>query len=186
MFTVQSSFINQHLLFDTTSKFSYLDTILLTGQVNALNPQTLYLSFIYDAVTQVMIFFTPMSSILQVEYQEATSTAILIAPELTTVFTDYTLTYYSNRVYQVVPTILFDSFFENTNFFHTNSTLPFLLFIGYIWFLVYLTTFSVLLKYSTGLNVYLTRLYYYFYSMSIEIRFQFEALFQTMLFFLLY
>jgi hypothetical protein len=81
------------MLIDSISKTSNLDIILL----NSNNPQHfteyLFSSTINDVLIETNTLFFPLSSLLQSEYQDAFSTTLLVAPELSLVLKEYTTTY---------------------------------------------------------------------------------------------
>ena len=185
-FLFQSFFVNQHFVIDNISKLSYLDTILIYNNSKINVAQTLYTSVINDLITQTNTFFLPLSPLLHSEYQETFSTTFIVAPELVHLFIDYVNIYFFSNTFNNVPSVVFDSYVNNLNYYTGEGVIYFLLFALYVWFLVYFFITSILLKWSNPISIYFIRFYLYFYSMSREIRFQLEAVFQTFLFFLLY
>jgi hypothetical protein len=185
-FLFQSSFINQHFIIDSISKFSHLDAILIYTNSKASTIQTLYTSFMNDLIIQTNTCFLPLSPLLQSEYQEVFSTTLIIAPELSIMFNDYLTSYFLASSFNNTPAAVFDSYINNLNYYPSEGIIHFMLFFLYAWFLVYFFTSTISLKWSTPLGVYFLRFYYYFYSISRETRIQLEAVFQTFVFFLLY
>ena len=81
---------------------------------------------------------------------------------------------------------MFDSYTNNLNYYPSEGLISFMLFGLYVWFLVYFFTTNLSLKWSQPVSAHFVRFYYYFFSMSREIRVQLEAVMQTILFILLY
>lgn len=123
---------------------------------------------------------------LQSEYQELFSTVLLVTPELSFALTDYAVNYLASASFGVSPAAVFDSYTNNLNYYPSEGTVHFFLFALYVWFLVYFITTTISLKWTTPVGVYFTRVYYYFFSVSKELRMQLESVLQTMLFILLY
>jgi len=185
-FLFQSSFINQHLSLDHISKLSHLDSLLIKANSNTTDVQLLYSSNMNDLILETSILSLPTMNLLQTEYQEVFSTLTLLAPELSSMLSDYVLTYYTNSVINFLPSAVFDSYTNNMNYYFSDGVLHFMMFWLYIWFVVYFFTTTVTLKWSTSAGSHFARFYYYFFSISRETRIQFEAVAQSMLFFLLY
>lgn len=185
-FLFQSSFINQHLVIDHISKLSHLDTMLIKANSNTNDIQTLYSSVMNDLILETSTLSLPTMNLLQTEYQESFSTLMLLAPELSSMISDYALTYYTNSVINFLPSAVFDSYTNNMNYYFSEGVLHFMMFWLYAWFIVYFFATSLSLKWSTSLGSHFMRFYYYFFSISRETRIQFEAVMQSMLFFLFY
>jgi len=185
-FLFQSSFINQHLAIDHISKLSHLDTMLIKANSNSNDIQTLYSSVMNDLILETSTLSLPTMNLLQTEYQESFSTLMLLAPELSTMISDYALSYYTNSVINFLPSAVFDSYTNNMNYYFSEGVLHFMMFWLYAWFIVYFFATSLSLKWSTPAGSHFMRFYYYFFSISRETRIQFEAVMQSMLFFLFY
>lgn len=185
-FLFQSSFINQHLALDHISKLSHLDTILVKANSNTTSVQTLYSAAMNDLMLETSTLSLPTMNLLQTEYQESFSTLMLLAPELSSMLSDYVLTYYTNSIINFLPSAVFDSYTNNMNYYFSEGVLHFMMFWLYVWFVVYFFTTTISLKWSSPLGSHFMRFYYYFFSISRETRIQFEAVMQSMLFFLFY
>jgi len=185
-FLFQSSFLNQHFLIDNISKFSHLDAILIYTNSKANTIQTLYTSLMNDLIIQTNTCFLPLSPLLQSEYQETFSTTLIVAPELSIMFNDYLSSYFLASTFNNTPSAVFDSYINNVNYYPSEGVIHYMLFALYAWFLVYFFTSTISLKWSTPLGIHFLRWYYYFFSMSRELRIQLEVVFQLFLFFLLY
>ena len=185
-FLFQSSFINQHLSVDHVSKLSHLDVTLIKANSNSTSIQTLYTSFMDDLILEIFTFSLPTINLLQTEYQEIFSTLILVAPELSLMLSDYVFAYYTNSVINYLPSAVFDSYTNNLNFYFSEGVLHFMMFWFFVWFVIYFFTTNLSLKWSLPAGSHFMRFYYYFFSISRETRIQFEAVMQSMLFFLFY
>jgi len=140
----------------------------------------------HDMILSTSTCYLPLSPMFQSEYQEVFSTALLVTPELSLALTDYATSYLSSAAFSVSPAAVFDSYTNNLNFYPSEGTIHFMLFAMYVWFLVYFVTTVISLKWTVPVGAYFTRVYYYFFSVSKELRMQLESVFQTMLFILLY
>lgn len=107
-------------------------------------------------------------------------------PELVIALNDFTTTYFLDSAFAVSPAAMFDSYSNNLNFFPSEGIIHFFLFGMYVWFLVYFIVSVISLRWTTPVGMQFARFYYYFYSSAKEMRMQFEAVFQTMLFIMLY
>jgi len=185
-FIFQSSFTNQHLVIDQVSKASYLDAILIHSNTQSSNISALYTATLNDIVVQTNTCFLPFSPLLQSEYQEVLSTTLLVSPELSLALDDYFSTYWLSSTFNSLPAAVFDSYTNNLNYYPSEGLISVMLFSLYVWFLVYFFTTNLSLKWTQPVSAHFLRFYYYFFSMSREVRIQFEAMLQTVLFVLLY
>ena len=179
-FLLQSSFVNQHVLLDSFSKMSYIDTMLINTN------QSLYQAFYNDNLLSINTLNVPLFNSLNSEYQDSLSSVSFLAPELSTSFYDYLNDIYFNSSLKFLPTAMFDSFTNNVNFYYSEGSVSLALFFMFVWFVIYFFTIKATLKWSKSNNPHFIRFYNYFYSMSKETRIQFEAMSQTTVFFLLY
>lgn len=184
-FIFQSSFINQHFVIDTISKLTHLDLVLLTCN-NGTSSLNLFSYLMSDLSAQTATLFPMLSPLFQAEYQDTLSTFLLVSPELSLAFRDYTSVFWQASTFSTLPTAVFDSYINNLNHFMGEGVANVLLFVLYVWFVVYFLTQSLSLKWTNAVNAHVLRWYYYFFGMSREVRVQFEALSQTLLFILLY
>jgi len=183
-FIFQSSFINQHLQTDQIVKVTHLDIILLQNIL--YKSQVLYHSLLNDMVTNILNYSLNSLPSLQSDYQDMFSNILLLSPELVLVLNEFVDTFYLQKTVNMTPTAVFDSFNNVLNFYSTEGTVYLMLFVLYTWFVSYITLTGLLLKWVNGVSPQFTRWYYYFFSVSREIRIQLEAVFQTIIFFMLY
>jgi len=183
-FMFQTSFINQHIHTDKPVKLTHFDVMLLES--NLYKSQVLYHSFLNDTAVEVVnsnITFLPS---LQSHYQDMYSNTVLVSPELVLMFNEFVETYYKQKTINSTPTATFDSFTNNLNFYSSEGVTYFMLFSLYSWFIAYFSSTNLLLKWTNNITAHFSRWYYYFFSVSREIRVQFEVVLQTILFFMLY
>ena len=185
-FVFNSAFINNHFVSDTVVKLSYLDTVLLYSTQSTTVNKTLYTSFFHDVLISFNTTYAPLLSLLQSEYQDLTNLTLLSTPELFLGLSDYNTAYFFKASTTQLPTAINDSYVSNLNFFVTEGTVSFLLFFLYAWFLVYFAGVSLSLRWTSFTGAAVARYYYYFFSLAKETRMQFEAVFQTILFIILY
>ena len=185
-FITQSSFVNQHIVFDTIIKFSHFDGLLLYTNTLSNVQSTLYLHTLNDSYRQLTTCFLPLSTLLHSEYQETLSTTFLVSPELSNIFMDFVTTYYFNSVLNYSPVSVFDSYTSNLNFFYGESFIFYLFFIGYVWYIIYCFLTVLILRWDNLVGFHFIRFYYYFYSMAKDMRLQFETVLQTIVFIALY
>lgn len=183
-FIFQSSFINQHLQTDHLVKVTHLDIILLQNIL--YKSQVLYHSLLNDVVTGILNYSLSSLPSFQSDYQDMFSNILLLSPELVLALNEFVDTFYLQKTVNMTPTAVFDSFNNVLNFYSTEGTVYFMLFVLYTWFVSYITLTGLLLKWVNGVSPQFTRWYYYFFSVSREIRIQLEAVFQTIIFFMLY
>jgi len=183
-FMFQTSFINQHIHTDKPIKLTHFDVMLLES--NLYKSQVLYHSFLNDTAVEVVNSNITLLPSLQSHYQDMYSNIVLVSPELVLMFNEFVKTYYKQKTINSTPTATFDSFTNNLNFYSSEGVTYFLLFALYSWFIAYFSSTNLLLKWTNNVTAHFSRWYYYFFSVSREIRIQFEVVLQTILFFMLY
>jgi hypothetical protein len=171
---------------DHVTKLSTLDLIIIQTNSKIQSSQSLYNSFMYDSILALSVNNFNTLFFLQNEYQEPLNTILLIAPETSTVFYNFLNLYLMPTIFDVTPSVVFDIFTNNLNFYYGDGVVQFFLFFLYVYFFIYFFSTSISLKWSLFFNAHFTRFYYYFYSISKETRIQFEALTQTAIFFVIY
>ena len=185
-FISQSSFLNKHILLDTISKISHLDILLINSNILFIDSSVLYLNLINDSFLQTIICFLPIVALVHSEYQELFNITFLITPELITLFSDYIFSYYFNNIFNYHVVSIFDSYTNNLNYFISEGIILYILFIIYIWFIIYCFLTILILKWIQVFSLHFIRFYYYFYSISKDMRLQFETVLQTIIFLALY
>jgi hypothetical protein len=131
---------------DFVVKLSTLDAILIHVNTQIRTPQFLYDSFIYDTVLFLNIYYLPFSTLILSGYQEHISSVLILAPELSSLFTEYVNNYVLYNLINVSPASVFDSYVNNLNFFYGEGCVQMFLFFLYVYFIVYIFTTVFLLK----------------------------------------
>lgn len=185
-FVFQSSFLSNYVFNDFMLKLSSLDAMLIHINLQIRGSQFLYDSFVYDTILFLNIYYLPFSTLILSSYQEHISSVLVLSPELFLLFTEYINTFILFSLINTSPSAVFDSYINNLNFFYGEGCVQLFLFFIYIYFMVYIFTTVFLLKWVNFLITHFWRFYFYFYSISKETRIQFEAVTQTMVFFLIY
>ena len=116
-FIFQSSFLSNVMFNDFIVKLSTLDTMLIQLNTQIRTPQFLYDSFIYDIVLFLNIYYLPFSTLILSSYQEHVSSVLILAPELSFLFTEYVNNYVLFNLINTSPSAVFDSYLNNLNFF---------------------------------------------------------------------
>jgi hypothetical protein len=162
-FLFQSSFLNQYLFTDHSTKISNLDVMLIQSNLtsNSTN-QLLYNAFMYDTVTLLNICNFATSPLLQNEYQEPFNVTLILAPELLPTFTDFYNLYIASTTINVLPSAVFDSYSNNLNFFYGEGCVHFFLFFLYVYFIIYFFSTLILLRWVNFSNSHFMRFYFFF------------------------
>lgn len=189
---LSSNFTNQHLLVDSVSKSSYLDIIVLVSnsrkQYSYYTTQSLYTSLGYDLVMHNSVYNLPFIFQLNFEYNDKVSDILRLAPELSFTLIDYTVAYVQPSHFNTSTSALFDSYFSTwlpIYVFGVDAS-PIILAIWLVLYIIIKLLSTLLLSISSNVNFQFTRIYYYIYSISREIRIQFEVVMQTIAFFVFY
>ena len=129
----QSSFINQHITTTILTKTTYLDTLLVSTNLNYNNSlKTLYMGFTEDLSTQTVTYFLPFNFLLQCEYQDPLSVVLLLTPELTLMMNEYLYDYSTAANFIVNIVSVLDSYTSNTGFSFDLNPLYFVFFALFV------------------------------------------------------
>jgi len=148
-FIFQSSFLSNVMFNDFIVKLSTLDTMLIQLNTQIRTPQFLYDSFIYDIVLFLNIYYLPFSTLILSSYQEHVSSVLILAPELSFLFTEYVNNYILFNLINTSPSAVFDSYLNNLNFFYGEGCVQLFLFFFYVYFIVYIFTTVFLFKWGS-------------------------------------
>jgi len=185
-FIFQSSFLSNYVFNDFVLKLSTFDAMLIHLNLQIRTSQFLYDSFVYDTILFLNLYYLPFSTLILSGYQEHVSSIMVLSPELSSLFIEYINTYIVYNLINNSPSAVFDTYLNNLNFFYGEGCLQLFLFFIYVYFIVYVFTTIFLLKWINFLATHFWRFFCFFYSLSKETRIQFEAVTQTMVFFLIY
>lgn len=179
-------FLNQHVLVDYSTKVSQLDVLLLFSNLTTLGSSSLYNSYLNDLCGIFFLLFSPMFSFFSSSYQDIYGVILIISPELLMSLGDYFFVYYPTTFINPQAIACFDSYANNLTYTFGENILSFVIFLFFIWIVVYFFTVTTILRWSFfSYNQYL-RFYLYFFSLSKDVRLQFEVVTQTAVFFFFY
>nr|YP_010049560.1 hypothetical protein J6674_mgp24 [Strombidium cf. sulcatum]QPL15965.1 hypothetical protein [Strombidium cf. sulcatum] len=181
-----NSFVSHHILTDYKTNLSLIDLILINSSSIESSKAQLYNSYIYDIELLINQYANYVVNLLQLEFQNVFTINTLLNNDFTLFYYEYINTYFFNSYYKFKPSVIYDSYLNNMNFFTSNGILNFYLFFFFIWVLIYLFITNLFLKWHVFYNFFSVRLFYYFYSFSKETRIQFEVVFQTVVFIIFY
>lgn len=130
-----NSFVSHHILSDYKTNLSLVDLILL----NSLNSESiktqLYTSYLYDIELLLNQYANYVMNLLQLEFQNVFTVNSLLGNDFTLFYYEYVTTYFFNSYYNFRPSVIYDSYLNNMNFFSSNGILNF-----YLFFFFYLSS----------------------------------------------
>jgi hypothetical protein len=112
-FLLNSSFLNQHLLIDHSTKLSHLDVVLVIANSKNYSVAVLYNSFLFDTY---LVFFLKYFSIMPnfiSSYQDTFSLALIFSPEIILAFEEYFKSCYNSAFIGGSVSACFDSYTSN-------------------------------------------------------------------------
>jgi len=171
---------------DSITKSSNLDTLLIQTSLPSSSPSLLYYASFYDQASLVSYSGFCTNKLLLSDYQDPSNTLLNVAPELTNLLLDYSSLYLFMASVNGSAAAVFDLYLNNLNFFFGEGCVFFSLYFLYIFFIVYIFTAPLVLSWHTFYGAHFLRFFLYFFSLSKETRIQFEAVTQTMIFFIVY
>lgn len=181
-----AAFLNTHHLVDWCVKFSVLDLLLLSDVHTALTSKLFYQSILYDDTSTFISLMLQLPHLFYSDFQDIISTLLYYSPDLILVISDLITTHWIGASMLLVPSTVFDSFQDSTsssNAEFTEYLIAFLPFLTYVFLLITITRITTLFSANDS---YAIRAYFYLYSLSNEVRFQFEAALQVFFFVFLY
>ena len=185
-FLTNSSFLNHHLMVDSSTKLSYLDVLLIASSGRNYDAATLYHSFLHDTyLIFVLRYFNILPSFIS-NYQDLFTMSLIFTPELILAFNEYFNSFYNFFFLNSVAVACFDSYTINMIYSIQEGLSSVFLFFLFSWFIIYFFLSSISLLWSKLHAGQFVRSYLYFFSLSREVRIQFEATTQTAIFFVLY
>lgn len=181
-----AAFLNTHHLLDWCVKFSLLDLLLLSDVNTLFSAKFLFNSTIYDDTSTFITLMLQLPYLFYADFQDLVATLVYYSPELVIALRDLIVTQWLNASLITAPALVFDSYQDSTSASNSEFTeylVAFLPFIAYIFLLLTLTRITTLLNVNDS---YAMRAYFYLYSLSNEVRFQFEASIQVFFFVFMY
>lgn len=179
-------FFGVHFFLDSYTKISFLDIMLLAETDKITYSRELYDLFIWDLTALFYNKFFPLQFFFYTDYQDFLAILLYYSPELVLALVDYVNVYWLNSTFNSLPASVFDLFNDSLNTSISEFVEYFILFFSFIWLVVIFVNIFHLVKWNNPLEVYFVRILNYLFSMSREMRVQFEAFLQVFFFFFFY
>ena len=179
-------FFNNHHFLDGLTKLSILDFFFIHTSEIDLQPKNFISSAAWDQALTFNNFLFSVPSLFYADFQDLLTITSYYSPELIVVVNDYLLSYWYGSALEVDPAASFDVFQDTTGITTSEFTEYLNSFYGFIIYAVSILTVSRVSTLSNAAEAYVTRAYFYLYSLSTEVRFQFEAALQVFFFVFLY
>lgn len=179
-------FLNTHHFLDWIVKLSFLDTLFISEVELNAKTTTLFTASVRDTSLHFSTSMFYLAFLFYSDFQDLLVTIGFYSPELVFGMRDSISANWLNASSSQSPSASFDIYQDTTGTTQFEATDYF---AGFFWFAWYCMILIGLLRItSLGLvaDVYMTRAYYYLYSISTEVRFQFEAGLQASFFVFLY
>lgn len=179
-------FFASHFFLDSHIKLSFLDIIFMFETNKSFRSRELYDLFIWDVSTSFHSKFLPISFLFYTDYQDYVTTLMYYSPELILALNDYVNLFWLNATFSMLPGSVFDFFSDSLNSSLSEFFENIVLFFSFIWLIVLVVNVFQITKWNNPLEIYMFKLFNYFYTISKESRLQFESFLQTVFFFLFY
>lgn len=179
-------FFNNHHFIDGLGKLSILDFFFIHTSEIDFQPKNFVSGEAWDYALTFNTFLFSLPSLFYADFQDLLALTSYYSPELTIAFHEYTLMYWYNASSEVEPTAAFDTFQDTTGITTSEFTEYLNSFYGFIIYAISILTIIRIGTLANAVEAYITRAYFYLYSMSTEVRFQFEAALQVFFFVFLY
>lgn len=185
-FFITPFFHNSHFFLDSFVKLSFLDILFLIETNKNTYSKELYDLFIWDLVSTVYNKFFPLQFFFYTDYQDFIVILFYYSPELIIALTEYLNSYWLNSIFDNIPTVVFDSFNDSLNTAISEFIEYLILFFFFVWLVVIFISIFHLIKWNNPLEIYFVKLLNYLFTLSKEMRVQFESFLQTFFFFFFY
>ena len=181
-----SSFLNTHYFIDWVVKLSSLDVLLINDIDSLQRPQTLFLGLVSDCVSSFSSTFFSLPLLFYTDFQDFIAASVFYCPELVVGQRQAFAMLWAEPTFNTTPAAVFDSYQDVVSTDNAEFSEYLKAFWGFIAPVIGIIVVTRLVTLSNSLDTYVTRAYYYLYSMSTEVRFQFEAALQVFFFFFLF
>lgn len=178
-------FVNQ-IFVDSQIKLSFLDILFLLETDKINYSRELYDSFLWDLVALTSNKFLSLHFLFYTDYQDFLIVLLYYAPELVFALTDYINIYWINNVSNYTIGAVYDTFSDILNSTVSEFVEYFFSFAFYAWIIIFFIDIFRLIKWDNPLEVYMVRLFNYFYSAAKLLRMQFEVMLQIVFFIFFY
>lgn len=179
-------FMNAHHFLDWLVKLSTLDVFFINEVDNTSCARLLFFALVLDLTssTTTLNFLLPL--LFHSDYQDLSVTTLHYTPELTLAAHDFTIAHATNASASVSPSAVFDTYQDATPTTQSEFLEHLFGFNGFCMLVIVMGNISRISSLAHDTLAQLTRVYMYLYSMSVEVRFQFEAALQVFFFVFLY
>ena len=179
-------FLNPHHFLDWMIKLSYLDLFFdWEIDTNSLLEALFSDSTADEALALNSIFFS-LPTLFYADFQDLLVTIGYYSPELVLAARDYVAVQWIVAAFDQLPAATFDVYQDSTSMTTSEFLEHLTSFCAFAVYVVYLIGIARLTGLADAVDAYVTRAYYYLYSLSLEVRFQFEATLQVFFFIFLY
>lgn len=185
-FLITSFFYNSHFFLDSLIKLSFFDIIFINEINKQIFSKELYNLFIWDLISIIYNKFFIFQLLFYSDYQDYLNMLIFYSPELILAINDYVNIYWINNTFNYTPTIVFDLFNDNLNSSISEFLEYFIYFFYFIWIMIIFINVFNILKWKNAIEIYFIKIFYYVYSLSREMRIQFEMMLIVFFFFFFY
>ena len=180
-------FFNWNFFFlDSQVKLSFIDIIFFFESDSDHFSRELYDLFIWDIAQNFFSKYLPSQFLFYTDYQDHVSLLLNYSPELIIILDSYITKYILSKFFEYTPSVVYDLFNDSVVSALSEFLDYFALFLVFsAMAVVLLSTFNIN-KWSNANDSYWARFFYYSYSLTKETRLQFEAMLQTLFFFIFY
>jgi hypothetical protein len=179
-------FLNTHHFLDWFVKLSTLDTLFISD-ASSLEVSTSLLNAIawdHSLLFSNVVFSLP--SLFYSDFQDLITTVTYYSPEVVIAMHDLVSSYWLGSATHRSPSASFDLYQDLTATVYSEFTDYLIAFSPFVVYVVLLVSIARVIPLTNSTDAYTSRAYFYLYSMSTEVRFQFEAALQAFFFTFLY
>lgn len=179
-------FLNTHHFLDWFVKLSTLDLLFINEIDSDLKPNTLFTSMVWDSSLTFTNLLFSLPSLFYSDFQDLITTIAYYSPELIFGTRDSISAYWLNPTVSHAPAASFDTYQDMTGTTYSEFTDYLTSFLAFVAYTLLLITLTRIVSLANATDSYVSRAYFYLYSISTEVRFQFEAGLQAFFFVFLY
>ena len=181
-----SFFSNNHIFLDWFTKLSFADLLFLTSSDSSFITLNLFLGLVYDYSMMFSTVMMALPFLFYSDFQDLMSTVSHYSPELVLALRDFVNLMWLSASVSFSPAASFDSYSDSTGSSYSEFTEYLSSFGPFVTNVLSVVVLTRLLSLGTTSDAYASRAYFYLYSLSTEIRFQFEASLQVFFLVFLY
>lgn len=179
-------FLASKIFIDQFSKLSFLDILFITDFTGLNNSMQLYDYLLWELSYLINIKYLSMQFLFYTDYQDFLFLILYYSPELILALIDWLEIYWNSAIFNYTAAAWTDMFNDTLNSTVSELTEYLLLLIYYFWFAVLFLNIFRVNNWSAVNDIFFIRFLHYFYSMSKDMRFQFDATIQLIFFIFFY